>query len=85
MCFVTKIKQPVYLSSQKVNDSIDLLLISNEFVSYYVYIKDFDRFMFNKTKHKGKKSFCRNCLQCFSSENILNEHKEEINGNQNAK
>ena len=61
------------------------MLISNEFVSHYVYIKVFDRFMFNKTKHKGKKYFCRNCLQCFSSENILNEHKEEINGKQNAK
>ena len=44
--------------------------------------------MFNKTKHKGKKYFCRNCLQCFSSEKILNEHKEDclaINGKQNVK
>ena len=23
--------------------------------------------MFNKTKHKGKKHFCRYCLQCFCS------------------
>ena len=34
---------------------MDLLLISNKFVSHYVYIKDFDRFMFNKTKYKSKK------------------------------
>ena len=64
------------------------MLISNEFVSHYVFIKDFNRFMFNKTKHKGKKCFCRNCLQCFSSEKILNEHKEDclvINGKQNVK
>ena len=27
-----------------------------------LYIKDFDRFMFNKTKYKGKKYFCKNCL-----------------------
>ena len=47
----------VYLSSQKFNDSIDLLLISNEFLSHYVYMKDFDRLMFNKTKHKGKNTF----------------------------
>ena len=50
---------------------MDLLLISDKFKSYYVYIKDFDRFMFNKTKYKGKKYFCKNCLQCFSSENIF--------------
>ena len=57
-------------------------------LSHYVYIKDFDRIMFNKTKHKGKKYFCKNCLQCFSSEKILNEHKEDflvINGKQNVK
>ena len=67
---------------------MDLLLISNGFVSHYVYIKDFNRFMFNKTKHKGIKYFCKSCLQCFSSENVLLEHKEDclvINGKQNVK
>ena len=79
---------PVYLSDQKFSDSIDLLLISNEFVSHYVYINNFNRFMFNKTKHTGKKYFCINCLQCFSNEKILNEHKKDclvINGKQNVK
>ena len=64
------------------------MLISNEFVSHYVYIEDFDRFMFNETKHKGKKYFCRNCLQCLRSEKVLNEHTEDclvINGKQNVK
>ena len=66
---------------------MDLLLVSSEFVSHYVYIKGFNRFMFNKTKHKGKKYFV-NGLQCFSSENVLIEHKEDclvINGKQNVK
>ena len=52
-CYENKTTYPVYLSDQKFTDSIDLLLISNEFVSHYVYIKDFDRFMLNKTKYKG--------------------------------
>ena len=67
---------------------MDLLLISNEFKSHYVYIKDFDRFLFNKTKNKNKKYFSRNSLQCFSSEEVLIEHKQEcliINGKQNVK
>ena len=42
----------------------------------YVYIKDFDRFMFQKTKNKNKKYFCKICLQCFSIKNVLTEHKE---------
>ena len=87
-CYENKTTYPVYLSDEKFSDSIDLLLISNEFVSHYLYIKDFNRFMFNKAKHKGKKYFCRNYSQCFSSEEILNEHKEDylvINGKQNVK
>ena len=84
--YENKTTYSVYLSDQ--NDSRDLLLISNGFVSNYAYIKDFNRFMFNKTKYKGKKYFCKNCLQCFSSENVLLEHKEDclvINGKQNVK
>ena len=61
-CYENKVVYPVYLSDQKFSDSMDLLLISDKFKSHYVYIKDFDRFMFNKTKWRGKKYFCKNCL-----------------------
>ena len=67
---------------------MDLLLISNENKSHYVYIKDFNRFMCNKTKNKNKKYFWKCCLQCFSSKKVLIEHKQNcliINGKQNAK
>ena len=87
-CYENKVVYPVYLSDQKFNDCMDLLLISNKFTSHYVYIKDFNRLMFNKTRHKGKKYFCKRCLQCFSSEKVLIEHKEDclmINGGQNIK
>ena len=68
---------PVYISDQKFENSIDLLLVIDENKSHYVYIKDFDRFMFHKTKNKNKKWFCKSCLQCFSSENVLIKHKED--------
>ena len=50
LCYENKVVYPVYLLDQKFSDSMDLLLISDKFKSHYVYIKDFDRFMFNKTK-----------------------------------
>ena len=53
-----------------------------------MYIKDFDRFVFHKIKNKDKKWFCRLCLQCFYSENVLIKHKEDrlsINGKQSVK
>ena len=56
-------------------------------LGHYVYIKNSNRFMFNKTK-QSKKYFCKGCLQCFSSKNVMNDHKKDclvINGRQNVK
>ena len=79
---------PIYVSDQKFEDSMDLLLLFDDDKSRYVYIKDFDRFMFHKTKNKNKKWFCKSCLECFSSKNVLTKHKEDcliINGEQSVK
>ena len=79
---------PVYVSDQKFHNFMDLLLISDENKSHYVYIKDFNGFMCNKTKNKNKEYFPECCLQCFSSENFLIEHKEScliINSKQSVK
>ena len=48
---------PTYVSDHKVEDSIYLLLLINDYKSHYVYIKDFNRFMFHKTKVKTKNGF----------------------------
>ena len=42
---------PICVSYQKFDDSMDLLLLIDDDKSHYVYIKDFDRFMFHKTKN----------------------------------
>ena len=70
-----KLTYPVYLSDQKFEDCMDLLLISDENKSHYV--KDFDRLMFNKTRNRNKKILCRYCQQCFSSEKVLIGHKKD--------
>ena len=44
--------------------------------------------MFNKTKNKNKKWFCKGFLQCFSSEIVLSRHKKDrliVNGCQSVK
>ena len=82
-CYENKLVFPVYISNQTFKRSIDLLLLINDDKSHYVYIKDFNTFMFHK--RKKKKWFCKGCLQCFSSENVLIKHKEDclsINGQQ---
>ena len=77
---------PIFKSENKSDNPLNLLLISKGEKRHYVYIKDFNRFMSNKTKHKCKKHFCMNCLQCFNSEDILTKHLENcllINKKQN--
>ena len=86
--YENKLVFPIYLSDQKFEDSKGLWLLIDNDKSHYVYIKDFDRFMFHKTQNKNKKWFCRSCLQCFSSESVLIKHKENclsINGKQSVK
>ena len=73
MCLVC----PIYVLDQTFEDSVDLLLLINDDKWHYVHIKDFNRFMFHKIKDKSKIYFCKNCLQCFSSKNVLTKHKED--------
>ena len=75
---------PIYFSNQNFDDTLDLLLVCN----HYVYIKDFNRLMFNKNNCKNKKWFCKSCLQCFISEIVLNKRKDDfllINSGQSVK
>ena len=53
-CYKNGLTYPVYASDQKFHNSMDLLLIADENKSHDAYIKDFNRFMFNKTKNKKK-------------------------------
>ena len=76
---------PIYISDEKYEDHMELLLITKDENKHYVLIKDFNKSMYQQTKHKERKHFCMHCLQCFSSERVLNNHKENciiINGKQ---
>ena len=76
---------PLYVSKKSNEQVLKVLLISNEEKSHYVFIKDFNRLMYSKTKHKDRKHFCMACLQNFTTKEILNNHREtclSINGTQ---
>ena len=84
-CYEEKQPYPIYVSKEKFEDHIELLLITKDENKHYVLIKDFNKFMYQQTKHKERKHFCMHCLQCFSSERVLNNHKNnciQINGTQ---
>ena len=69
---------PLYVSKKSNEQVLNVLLISNEEKSHYVFIKDFNRLMYSevKTKNQHKKHFCMSCLQNFTTKEILNSHRE---------
>ena len=79
---------PIFVSKEKYDNQMNLLLITEGENKHYVLIKDFNSFMFNQTKYEGRKHFCMHYLQCFSSERVLSTHKDnciQVNGTQAVK
>ena len=71
---------PVRLNGKVVDENkhIDLLITNDGNENYhYVWIKDFNKLCFSQTKDTSKKHFCKNCIQCFSSKEVLEKHKPD--------
>jgi len=61
---------PIYVSKEKYEDCMNLLLITENENKHYVLIKDFNKFMYNQTKHKERKHSV--CIACNFS--VLKEY-----------
>ncbi|XP_065639501.1 uncharacterized protein LOC136072267 [Hydra vulgaris] len=68
---------PLHISKNKNRQhQIDLLLISNDDTNHYCLINNLSRLLSSQiSEHNGKKHFCRNCLQSFSTEESLSKHR----------
>ena len=80
-----KEKYLIYVSKKCCEEKhVDLLLIREKDKIHYVLIKDFNRFMYDHTLHRGEKHFCCYCLQAFSTEEKKHHIKDwfKINGKQ---
>ena len=78
----------VNISKQKLEDHIDLLLINEQNKSFLSVSKILTDLCSIRQNVKIKNHFSWDCLQYFSSENVLVEHKEiclELNGKQSVK
>lgn len=56
----------------KIHD--EFILIGKEGKKIYDLIKDFNRFIYDYTLHRGRKQFCSYFLQVFSTEEVLKIH-----------
>ena len=70
--YENKEKHPIYVSKKCCEEKyVDLFLIGEEGTRRYVFIKDFNTSIYDHTLHRGRKYFCRHCLQAFSTEEVL--------------
>ena len=67
----------LYISKNSYDETLNLLLITEKGKSHYVFLKDFNRLMFSRTEHKDKKH-CMSCLQNFTTEEVLSNHKNNV-------
>ena len=68
----------LYVLKKFNEQALNVLLISNEENSHYVFIKDLNRLMWStvKTKNDHKKHFFVSCWQNFTSKEVLSNHRE---------
>ena len=76
---------PIHITKKSYTQVSNVLLRTNEEKSHYVFIKDLEELMYSKTKTKyqHKKKLCMACLQNFTTEQVLSNHKKQcllING-----
>ena len=49
---------PLYISKNSYDQALNLLLIIEKDKSHYVFVEDFNRLMFSRTRYKDKKHYC---------------------------
>ena len=59
---------------------INLMLIERNERKHYIWIKDFNKMLYDQTKHKAKKHFCETCLHGYSEHRLLLEHQVDCQG-----
>ena len=87
--YENKEKYPFYVSKKCCEGKhVDSLLIRKEDKRHYVFMKDFNTFIYDQTLHRGRKPFCCYCLQPFTTEEKLKRHIKDcfkINDKQRTK
>jgi len=73
---------PLHVSKRE-GRAIDLLLINDRKEpekTHYVWIKDLARMLYKNSNHKERKHPFRRCLHIFSTEKLLEDHKNDCQG-----
>ena len=56
---------------------INLLLIEKAGKFHYTWVKNFNRLLYDQSKHRERKHFCGSCLHGYTRKDLLEAHKPE--------
>ena len=59
---------------------INLMLLCEDEITHYCFVKRLSALLYDQTKHGDKKHFCTMCLISFTTEKILVNHQKYYNG-----
>ena len=66
---------PVYISKERFQVQVNLLLYSFGEKRHYCLIRNLNRLLSSQTLHKGQMYYCPHCLHGFVREELLEDHK----------
>ena len=66
--------QSMYQKNFCEDKHVDLVLMEEGGKKHYALTKSFNTFMYDYTQHRGRKHFCRYCLQAFRTAEVLKCH-----------
>ena len=74
-----KVKYPIYVSNKSCKDqcSVDLLFIGEGQRKHYIFMNDFNTFLYHHKLDCGRKSFCSYCLQGFRTAEKFKYHTND--------
>ena len=61
-------------------ERINLLLIEKADKFHYTWIKNLNRLLYDQSKHRERKHFCKRCLHGYTREDLLEAHKPDCRG-----
>ena len=69
-----------WLSRQEVDCRVNLFLVTKDEPHHYTWIKDLNRLLNKQSKDTHRLYFCERCLHGFTREDLLEEHKHDCRG-----
>ena len=72
---------PLYITKEKKEHHVNLLLFSSNETSHYCLIRNLSRLLGPLTKYKGRKFFCEYCLHGFTRRDLLEQHEPHCSKN----